>query len=92
MAGASGVVTNFFHGCVFALVNDKPFATAPSPYRFNKVRYLTAALGATDRILSPEDADARLDALLATPPGQPVNESITDLRTRSRTFLDAALA
>ena len=92
MAGAAGVVTNFFHGCVFALVNDKPFVTAPSPYRFNKVRDLTAALGASDRILSPEAADTRLETLLATPPGAQVGAAIADLRARSQTFLDAALA
>ncbi|MFL6734131.1 MAG: polysaccharide pyruvyl transferase family protein, partial [Sphingomicrobium sp.] len=30
MAGASAVITNFFHGCVFALLNEKPFATTPT--------------------------------------------------------------
>lgn len=92
MAGAQGVVTNFFHGCVFALVMGKPFATAPSPYRFNKVRDLTAALGATDRIIGPEGADAQLATLLSAPPAAHVAEAIAHLRARSKTFLDAALA
>lgn len=92
MAGAAAVVTNFFHGCVFALVNGKPFATAPSAYRFNKVRDLTAALGATDRIVGPDEADARLDELLATPPGPAVNGAIARLRAQSQAFLHAALA
>ena len=30
MAGASAVITNFFHGCVFALVGGKPLVTSPS--------------------------------------------------------------
>lgn len=57
MAGARAVVTNFFHGCVFALVNDKPLVTSPSDYRFNKVRDLTAALDARAHIVTA-DADA----------------------------------
>lgn len=92
MAGAAAVVTNFFHGCVFALVNGKPFATAPSAYRFNKVRDLAAALGASDRIVAPDAIDADLDRLLATPPGAAVDATIADLRDRSRSFLHAALA
>ena len=92
MAGAAAVVTNFFHGCVFALLNGKPFATAPSAYRFNKVRDLTAAVGATDRILASDAVDTQLDALLAAPPPPRVADAIAGLRARSHAFLDAALA
>src|SRR5690606_23695880 len=46
MGAAGGVVTNFFHGCVFALANDKPFVTAPSAYRANKVTALAQTVGA----------------------------------------------
>lgn len=92
MAGASAVVTNFFHGCVFALVNGKPFATAPSAYRFNKVRDLTAALSAADRIVGAQAIDEQLDGLLTTPPGEPVRQATAALRDRSMAFLHAALA
>ena len=91
MAGASAVITNFFHGCVFALVNDKPFVTSPSEYRFNKVRDLTNALDAREHVVTAEcDADA-FDHLLGTPPAPGVAAAIAALREQSDAFLDAAL-
>ena len=41
MAAAESVATNFFHGCIFALLNNKPFACVGSAYRSNKLRGLT---------------------------------------------------
>lgn len=92
MAGASAVVTNFFHGCVFALINGKPLVAAPSDYRFNKIRDLTAKLGAEDRIVREDTSSAEFDRLMAEPVGDAVERSIQDLRARSREYLDAALS
>jgi hypothetical protein len=36
MARAEAVATNFFHGCVFALLNDTPFVCETSAYRRNR--------------------------------------------------------
>ncbi|QIK79456.1 polysaccharide pyruvyl transferase family protein [Sphingomonas piscis] len=91
VAGARAVVTNFFHGCVFALLNNKPFATTPTPYRFNKVRDLTAALAATHHMVAEKDAD-RLPELLGTPLSSEIGERIRDLRGQSDEYLTAALA
>lgn len=92
MSGASAVVTNFFHGCVFALLNGKPFATAPSDYRFSKVRDLTAALGA-ERHMVGEDASERFyQRLLSEPLAPTIPARIAELRERSNAFLEAALA
>lgn len=92
MANAEAVVTNFFHGCVFALVNQRPFVTAPSPYRFNKVRDLMRALETDGRVVTRE-ADARTYARLLAEPIDPfVEERIAQLRSRSADFLDRALA
>lgn len=91
MAGAHAVVTNFFHGCVFALVNGRPLVTAPSAYRFNKVRDLMALLGAEDRIMTPDWSVARLDAALAVPQGDAVSARIDLLRAQSHDFLRSAL-
>ena len=92
MAGAQGVVTNFFHGCVFALLTRRPFVTAPSAYRFNKVRDLMHGLGAQRHMLT-EAADDRLYAqLLDKPPEDPVQQRIEGLRQRSTAFLRHALA
>ena len=91
VAGASALVTNFFHGCVFALVNGTPFVTAPSPYRFNKVRDLAAALDARRHIVAAETPDADYDALLTEPHDARIGARITALRAASTQFLGAAL-
>lgn len=91
MSGARAVVTNFFHGCVFALINDKPFATAPSEYRLNKVRDLAAALDAPHRIVDATGRQSDYDRLLSTPPLPHVAQRIAELRQRSNEFLSAAL-
>jgi len=87
IAGADAVVTNFFHGCVFALVNGKPFATTPSDYRFNKVRDLTAALGAERHMVSEQTADEIFNAALSTPPSPTVEARIAALRAQGDAFL-----
>src|SRR5438128_9147989 len=46
MAAAQAVVTNFFHGCVFALLHGKPWVSYPSDYRSIKIPDLAATLGA----------------------------------------------
>ncbi|PZQ62961.1 MAG: polysaccharide pyruvyl transferase [Sphingomonas taxi] len=91
VAGASALVTNFFHGCVFALVGGTPFVTAPSSYRFNKVRDLVAALDARRHVVAPDTPDADYDALLGREPDRRVAANIDRLRATSRAFLSAAL-
>lgn len=92
MAGAEAVVTNFFHGCVFALANGKPWVSTPSAYRFNKIRDLAAALGAGDHIVGEDVSDDRLDALLTTPLAPAIDARIATMREQSRAYLVAALA
>lgn len=92
VAGAQAVITNFFHGCVFALLRGKPFVTVPTPYRVNKVRDLTAKLAAERHLLWDEPQPQALAELLSTPPSELVRRRITELRGTSREFLDAALA
>lgn len=92
MAGAEAVATNFFHGCVFALGNAKPFACEESRYRSNKLRGLTTMLGAGQH-LSPENAPAScIGALLGEPLDPAILERIGHLRRRSGEYLDLALA
>jgi hypothetical protein len=92
MAGARAVITNFFHGCVFALLNAKPFAAAPTSYRFNKVRDLAAAVGAENRLVNEGTSAELLRDLLGTRPEPHVAHRIAACRHRSSSFLDAALA
>lgn len=92
MAGASSVITNFFHGGVFALLNRKPFISAPTAYRFNKVRDLAGALGMEHRLVTSETPRRRIAELLGAPPEIGVTDRIDELRDRSSGFLDAALS
>lgn len=91
-AGAEAVITNFFHGCVFALVMNKPFAATPTPYRLNKVRDLTGKLGAGRHLLRDPASLHAFSALLAEPPADTVRARIAELRQSSQAYLDAALA
>jgi hypothetical protein len=86
------VVTNFFHGCVFALLNGKPWASAPSDYRSIKIPDLAATLSAQGRIIDEDTSAARFDELLETPPHGNVLERIAQARERSNAFLDAAFS
>jgi hypothetical protein len=92
MAGAQAVITNFFHGCVFALLNGKPWACAPSEYRSIKIPDLAATLGAQQRIIDELRSERELVELLETPLQPEVAERIVEARARSSEFLDAALS
>ncbi|MGZ2410901.1 polysaccharide pyruvyl transferase [Sphingomonas sp. F9_3S_D5_B_2] len=92
MTGARAVVTNFFHGCVFALLNGKPWASAPSDYRSIKIPDLAAKLGAGHRIVSEATPDAELADLLETPVLPHVAVKVDEYRTQSAAFLHAALS
>ena len=92
MAGARAVVTNFFHGCVFALLGGKPWVTAPSAYRSIKIPDLAALLGTEHRIVGEDSAAALVSQLLDLPVEAHVMERIDALRAGSDAFLDEALA
>ncbi|AVA25615.1 polysaccharide pyruvyl transferase protein (plasmid) [Rhizobium sp. NXC24] len=87
MAGATAVVTNFFHGCVFSLVNDKPFACVLTDYRSSKLLDLTAMVGAGRNVIFEGAPPQRLDAALGEPPGSATFPRITALRRNSSAYL-----
>jgi hypothetical protein len=92
MAGARSVITNFFHGCVFALLNGKPWAAAPSDYRSIKIPDLANTLDAQRRIVDEEAREAELHELLETPIQPQVTARLEEYRGRSEAYLDAALS
>ena len=92
MAGAEAVITNFFHGCVFALANGKPWASAPSEYRSIKIPDLAATLGAEHRLVDEATPDEDLRELLETPVRAEVAANIARARAHSNEYLDAALS
>jgi hypothetical protein len=92
VAGAQAIVTNFFHGCIFALLHGKPWAAHPSDYRSIKIPDLAALVGEQDRLIDEATSDATVLELLSTPVGAEVNARIADCREQSDAFLDEALA
>lgn len=92
VSGAAAVITNFFHGCVFALAMSKPFVATPTPYRLTKVRDLLTKLDADRHLLRDVAEREDFAALLAEPPEVRVRQRIHDLRRSSQAYLDAALA
>lgn len=90
MAGARAVITNFFHGCVFAVLSGKPWVTVPSDYRSIKIPELAALLGVDERIVREESSEQELACLLDAP--AEVADRLRDQRARSEAFLDAALS
>jgi hypothetical protein len=91
-ANAGAIVTNFFHGCVFALLHRKPWTAAPSDYRSIKIPDLAAMLGTQHRIVDEETSQGRIEELLSTPVGSRVAGRIEELRGRSDAYLDEALS
>jgi hypothetical protein len=87
VAGAEAVATNFFHGCVFALVNGRPFACASSPYRSNKIRGLMQKLGAVAHLTSQEDDADRIGTLLTQPLDPAIDQHLGALRIQSNQYL-----
>ncbi len=91
IAGAHAVATNFFHGCIFAIRHARPFACAASPYRRNKVRDLTRALGLEDHLVEEGISDEQFANLLGTLPAD-LPDRLAVERAASTRFLDHALA
>lgn len=92
MADAAAVVTNFFHGCIFSLLNAKPFACVSSPYRANKVSDLIQLLSAERHLVTEATEPALMQHILRNPIEERVFSRIAELRVQSQGFLEKALA
>jgi Polysaccharide pyruvyl transferase len=90
MSRARAVATNFFHGCVFALLNRAPFVCETSAYRRNKIKYLLSAIGGDRHLVSWRTPRHLYGTLLAEPPDQELDRRIDALRCTSTAFLDAS--
>lgn len=91
VGAARAVITTYFHGCVFALLNDKPFACTLTHYRRHKIDSLVQSLAAQDRLLCAEATQAELEQALDDPPSDETKRRIARLRAQSADFLDNAL-
>jgi hypothetical protein len=91
MARSAAVATNFFHGCVFALRNAKPFVCETSPYRRYKLQGLMAKIGGEKHLLPEGTPTAVYQARLSEPLDPQIVQKIDQLRQTSHAFLDRAL-
>lgn len=89
---AEAVATNFFHGCVFSLVNTKPFVCELSAYRTDKVRDLMATICGEKHLVSQSTPQAAYDAVLDQPLDSEILHRISSLRQASNLYLDKVLS
>jgi hypothetical protein len=91
MAHSEAVVTNFFHGCVFALHYEKPFVCEISPYRGIKIQGLMEMLDGTRHLISETSGIIDLNTLLHEPIQTSVLQRISTLRESSYQYLHDTL-
>lgn len=89
IAGARAVVTNFFHGCIFAILHGRPLVAAPTAYRRNKIEGLMQKLGIPERIVDAGSGGVAIDGLLDRPVD--ARERLKPLRARSEAYVRRAL-
>ena len=92
MAGAEAVATNFFHGCVFALRNSKPFVCETTPYRSQKLHGLMAKVCGIGHLVTEDTPAAIYNERLSQPLQEHIQQQIERLRQGSNVYLDRALA
>lgn len=91
MARATAVATNFFHGCVFALRNRKPFVSELTPYRSHKVLGLIRLLEADSHLLEPDAEYSQFEMALGAAPAEKIFHNLERLRRQSEAFLETSL-
>jgi hypothetical protein len=89
---AAAVATNFFHGCVFALRNARPFVCEVTPYRSNKIRDLMVAVGGNTHLVEEDAPAAAYEVSLGQPLEPEISQRIYSLRQESEVYLDRALS
>ena len=88
---AEAVATNFFHGCVFSLRNEKPFVCEVTQYRSNKIRDLMRLVGGENHLVSEQARFSDFEAALNEPLNPEISERIERLRQTSNDFLNKSL-
>jgi hypothetical protein len=91
MGHAAAVATNFFHGCVFALLGAKPFAVELSSYRTDKVRSLLSMIGGERHLVTAATPSDGYAAILDVPLDPMICHRIAVWRQRSHAYLDEVL-
>jgi len=89
---ASMVVTPFFHGTIFAILNRKPFVSFASASKAIKVTDLLGRFNLPERQAAPEDVDEGLLARLSAYDADAVEAAVAPLRDASLDYLRSSLA
>jgi len=92
IARAEALATNFFHGCIFALRNARPFVCEASDYRSHKIQDLIGAISGEKHLISPDTPTSIYDACLSEPPAPAILQKVNFLKQTSETYLDKVLA
>jgi hypothetical protein len=91
MARCEAVATNFFHGCIFALRNAKPFACEATYYRKNKLLGLLSKIGGEKHLLTEHTSRAVYSTCMGEPLNRKILTNIERLRQSSNAYLDRSL-
>jgi Polysaccharide pyruvyl transferase len=91
IAQSAAVATNFFHGCIFSLLSQKPFACESTQYRNIKVRDLLSKIGGQQHLLNSDAGFNKYDELLSESLSTIIRENIMQLRHHSVKYLESSL-
>lgn len=91
IGGAQAVITNFFHGCVFALVYSKPFVCEPMQYRNHKIVDLMKKIGGERRLIRESLPTQTYNSLLAQPLDESIHKNIAYHHEFSNIWLEHAI-
>ena len=92
IAGAEAVATNFFHGCVFALRNQKPFVCESSGYRSNKLDGLMNKIGGQRHLVREDTTQDAFAEVLDQPLEGSISVEVATFRGHSDRYLTSALS
>lgn len=91
MAGSTAIITNFFHGCIFALINAKPFICGITSYRSIKIQNLMKLLDGEKHIAYGNVGFQVYLELLSEPPEEKILRNVDIMRNKSAQWLDESL-
>ncbi|WP_085028098.1 polysaccharide pyruvyl transferase family protein [Ensifer aridi] len=91
IADADAVATNFFHGCVFSLLNAKPFVCVLSDYRSNKIRDLAHLVGTEGNLVSADTPQGSYADILSETLYPAIARRLAGLRRQSQSYLENVL-
>ena len=91
ITNAQSVITNFFHGCVFAIKYKKMFVTETTSYRSFKVMSLLKTLDAEKYLIKEDTPDDTLAMLLEQPFDPTVTNHVNLLKNSSDNYLASAM-